>query len=134
MTSAKLKHLLHGFIRRAELYVLALGAERRCAMRLDRIGDRLVTMGSRINFLRSRIAGGLAGEAIDADRSLRAALKGLKEDIRGIRCQLVSTPKPQLSARLERAFARLAGIAEQTYCSADKLQWEIDEHDDRFAG
>ena len=134
MTSANIKHFFHEFLRRAELYMLALGSERRCALRLDRIADRLVTMGARINFLRERIDEGFAGEAIDTDLTLRASLKGLKEDIRGIRCQLVSMQGPQLSARLQRSFGRLAGIAEQTYSSADKLQWEIDEHDERFAG
>jgi hypothetical protein len=134
MTSANIKHVFHQFLKRAEHYLLALGAERRCAMRLDRIGDRLLAMGERINVLRERMDGGFVNEPVDADRTLRASLKGLKEDIRDVRCQLASMHTPQLGPRLQRAFARLAKIAEETYSSADKLQWQIDEHDMKFAG
>ena len=123
-------HVLDVF-RRAELAFASLGAERRCTVRLDSLGDRFSAMRERINLLRSRMLDDV-GEAIDSDYALRNALKGLKEDIREIRCQLAGMQSPQLSARLQRAFARLAGIAEQTYASADKLQWEIDEHDERF--
>lgn len=134
MTTANIKHLLQDFLRRAELYLVSLGAERRCALRLDRVSERLRFMGSRINMLRERMAGDGMDEPIDEDRALRDSLKGLKQDIRAIRCQLFSMQGPGLSARLQRAFARLSKIAEETYASADKLQWEIDEHDGKFAG
>lgn len=133
MTTANFKHLLHELQRRVELYLAALGAERRCALKLDRIGDRLLGMGSRINMLRERMQVGIVDEPVDDDGALRVSLKGLKEDIRGVRCQLFSMQGPGLSARLERAFARLNRIAEETYALADKLQWEIDEHDAKFA-
>lgn len=119
-------------LRRAEQALANLGAERRCALRLDRLGDRLGSMCERINLLRARMLEEV-GEAVDGDHALRAALKGLKEDVREIRCQLAGMQSAQLSARLQRAFARLGRIAEETYSSADKLQWEIDEHDQRFS-
>ena len=134
MLSGTIKHFIRDVqdvLRRAELFLLSLGAERRCAMRLDRVSDRLLCMGERINVLRARM-GGEVDEAIDADGMLRDSLKGLKEDIRGIRCQLAGMRRPQLSARMQRAFARLSKVAEDTYACADKLQWEIDEHDQRF--
>jgi hypothetical protein len=134
MLANTLKYLFGNVLevcRRAELALASLGAERRCALRLDRLGDRLNVMGARINLLRSRMLDEV-GEAIDTDHALRDALRGLKEDIREIRCQLAGMQSPQLSARLQRAFARLAKIAEATYASADQLQWEIDEHDQRF--
>jgi hypothetical protein len=134
MLAATIKNLLRDVLdvfRRAEQALASLGAERRCALRLDRLGDRLTTMGGKINQLRAHIADEV-GEAIDGDHALRSALKGLKEDIREIRCQLAGMQTPQLSARLQRAFARLGKIAEETYASADKLQWEIDEHDQKF--
>jgi hypothetical protein len=118
--------------RRAEQFLVSLGAERRCAMRLDRLSERLLAMGERIDMLRSRLRGGV-DEAIDADGALRDSLKGLKEDISGIRCQLGSMRKPQLGARLQRAFVRLGKVAAHTYARADKLQWEIDEHDQRYS-
>lgn len=135
MLSGTIKHFIRDVqdaFRRTELFLLSLGAERRCAMRLDRVSDRLLSMGARINVLRARMDGGEVAEAIDADGTLRDSLKGLKEDIRGIRCQLAGMRRPQLSARMQRAFGRLSRVAEDTYACADKLQWEIDEHDQRF--
>ena len=134
MLAATIKNLFRDLLeslRRAEMLLAALGAERRCAVRLDRLGDRLRVMGERINLLRSRMAEEL-GEAVDSDHALRNALKGLKEDIREIRLQLAGMASKHLSARLQRSFSSLGRIAEETYASADKLQWEIDEHDQRF--
>ena len=133
MSTANIKNLVQDFFRRWDSWLTSLGAERRCAVRLDRIADRLQSMGVRINLLRERMEGEI-DEPIDENRLLRESLKALKEDIREIRCQLFSMDKPQLSARLKRAFARLGRIAEATYSSADKLQWEIDEHDGKFTG
>lgn len=134
-TIGTIKHFIRDVLdvfRRAELMLAALGAERRCAMRLDGVSDRLLTMGARIDMMRSRMDGGV-DEAVDADGMLRDSLKGLKEDIGEIRCQLVGMRRPQLSARMQRAFTRLSKAAAETYASADKLQWEIDEHDQRFS-
>jgi hypothetical protein len=130
MLAATIRNVLEVF-RRIGPMLASLGAERRCALRLDRLGDRLCDMGARINLLRTRMAEEL-GEAVDSDHLLRDALKGLKQDIREIRLQLAGMQSAQLSARLQRAFCRLGKIAEETYSSADKLQWEIDEHDQRF--
>jgi len=135
MVNTTIKHVIRDVLdvfRRAELFLAALGAERRCAMRLDRVADRLASMGARIDTLRTRMDAGI-DEAVDADGMLRDSLKGLKEDIRGIRCQLSSMRRPQPSARMQRAFSHLSSVAAQTYASADKLQWEIDEHDERYA-
>jgi hypothetical protein len=137
MLSVNFKHLIrdvHDVFRRAELFLLAVGAERRCALRLERVADRLAGMAARINTLRARMDSGTVDEAIDLDGMLRDALKGLKDDIRGIRCQLAAMRRPQLSDRMQRAFARLSQVAESTYASADKLQWAIDEHDQRYPG
>lgn len=119
-------------IRRAQGFLIALGAERRCAMRLDRVADRLAAMGGRINELRLRMDGRGADEAIDSDFMLRDALRGLKEDIRNIRCQLAGIRVAELSRRMQRSFIRLTKIAEETYVNADRLQWEIADHDQRF--
>ena len=136
MANSTIKLLIRDVLdvfRRAELLLLALGAERRCAMRLDRVAERLDAMGTRIDMLRSRMDRGI-DEAVDADGMLRDSLRGLKEDIRGIRCQLAGMHSPRLSARMQRAFSNLSCVAAQTYASADKLQWQIDEHDESYAG
>ena len=132
MITVDIKHRMQDWLRRAQMALVALGAERRCAVKLDAISDRLGAMGERIGMLRARMDG-FIDEPVDADCTLRESLKGLKEDIRDIRCQLFSMDKPHVSARLKRAFSRLGRIAEQTYASADKLQWEIDEHDGKFS-
>jgi phage shock protein A len=131
MFAATLKLVIHELLelfRRGQLFLQSLGAERRCALRMDRVADRLAGMGARIDTLRARLQQEV-DQAIDADGMLRDSLRGLKEDIRGIRCQLAALRRPQLSARVQRAFARLSQVAEQTYASADRLQWEIEEHD-----
>lgn len=125
---------LLGLCKSVEDFLVAMGADRRCALRLDRLADKLSGMGERIQLLRSRISAGLMTETMDADFALRESLKGLKEDIRDIRCQLAAMHRPTLSGRMQRAFARLYRIAEETYASADKLQWEIAEHDQRLGG
>lgn len=135
MLGAPIKHFIRDLLdipRRAETWLQELGAERRCAVRLDTVADRLGVMGAKINMLRSRMDEGSMDEAVDADFQLRDALKELKEDIRGIRCQLAGMQAPQLGARLQRAFARLNKVAAETYSSADRLQWEIGEHDRHF--
>ena len=137
MLSATIKHVIRDLLdlfRRAELFLLSLGAERRCAMRLDRVADRLAAVGGRIKTLHARMASGALDEALDHDGMLRDALKGLKEDMRGVRCQLAEMGRAQLSERMQRAFARLGRVAEDTYACADRLQWEIDEHDQRYPG
>ncbi|NHZ78617.1 hypothetical protein F2P44_04870 [Massilia sp. CCM 8695] len=132
MLSATLKLLLREvsqIARRGRNSLLSLAQERRTALRLDRLADRLAGMGVKIDILRKRMNEGRLDEPLDADASLREALRGLKEDIRTVRCQLSALSGPRSSPRLQRAFARLAAIAEKTYAAADKLQWEIEAHD-----
>ncbi|MDQ1831654.1 hypothetical protein [Massilia scottii] len=134
MLSATLKLLLREvshIARRGRNTLISLAEERRTALRLDRLADRLAGMGCKIDILRKRMSDGRLDEPLDTDASLREALRGLKEDIRTVRCQLSALSGPRSSPRLQRAFARLAAIAEKTYAAADKLQWEIDAHDQR---
>ena len=136
MLTSAIRQVFNGVVdlrQRAERAMLALAAERRCALRLDRLSTRLVDMGERISLLRNRMEGG-GEETVDPEGELGAALKGFKEDIREIRRQLRMLEGPQQSARLQRAFSRLHGIAEQTYAGADQLQWEIVEHDGQLIG
>ena len=107
----------------------AMGAQRRCAMSLDAVGDRLLRMGGKINYLRMQITDGHVAGRVDSDGSLRGSLKGLKEDIRDIRRQLAGLQPPEANVRLQRAFARLSKIAEETYAAADRLQWQIEEYE-----
>ncbi len=134
MFSATLKSLFHGlfpFIQRVQDMLEALGAERRCAQRLDHLADRLLGMGKSIHALRQHLDQQRPDAELDTDFSLRNDLKTLKEEIREARCQLSCLQGTELPARLQRAYRRLSRIAEDTYAAADKLQWEIGEHSAR---
>jgi hypothetical protein len=134
MLSTTLKSLfreLFVFFQRFQDMLAALGAERRCAQRLDRLADRLLGMGESIDALRQRLHQQPLDAQLDADQSLRNGLKALKEEIREARCQLSCLQGADLPARQQRAYRRLSTIAEATYAAADKLQWEIDDHDTR---
>jgi hypothetical protein len=115
--------------RRLQESLAALGAQRRCAVRLDAVADRLLSMAARIERLHAHMNSGHISERMAADGSLRGSLKSHKEDIREIRCQLAGLQGPVNCARLLRAFARLSKVAEDTYAAADQLQWQIDEHE-----
>lgn len=132
MTIKIFAHGMSALMLRAEAALLSLGAQRRCAMRLDQIGLCLGKMGGKIDLLRTRMRQDALNEAIDPDFSLRESLCGLKGDIGDIRRQLASLQGPQRSARLQRAFARLNMVAEETYASATRLQWEIGQHDQQY--
>lgn len=118
--------------RRLEVMLISAAAQRRSARRLDALGDKLLRLHGKIESMRTHIVEEREGRAFDRDHSLRASLKGLKEDVGSIRCQLVSMQAGCSTPRLDRAFDRLTRIASQTYAAADKLQWEIDDHDGRL--
>ncbi|MES2152848.1 MAG: hypothetical protein V4508_23985 [Pseudomonadota bacterium] len=118
------------------LCLAPLMMEMRCARRLDSLAARLSRMRNKIDSLGARLQRGMVHEAIDADHSFRDALAGLKEEIRLVRCQLAwlsdAHRHGNMGVRLQRAFDNLHKVAEQTYAAADKLQWDIAEHDSRF--
>ena len=131
MFSATLKSLFHGLFpifQRVQDMLAALGAERRCAQRLDHLADRLLGMGKSIDALRQHLDRQRPDAELDADFSLRNDLRAFKEEIREARCQLSCLQGAELPARLQRAYHRLSKIAETTYAAADKLQWEIGEY------
>ncbi len=121
-------------VHRAADALAALGAQRRSARRLDRLGQRLIAMRSKIEQARELLSAGHAHGPFDADGGVRLSLKELKEEIRDIRLQLSQLRGPAVTPRLQRAFLQLGAIAESTYRAADQLQWEIDAHDSAFSG
>jgi hypothetical protein len=115
----------------------ALFVELRCARRIDALGRRLTRMQGKIGVMSAHVLSGDADAAVDADRNLRRMLAELKEDINAIRRDLAlwyarecrGRTGPKLAASIER----LNRIAANTYAAADRLEWEIDEHDGRYA-
>lgn len=112
--------------------LLALGAQRRCARDLDRLGARLTDLGAKIDTLRGYVKRHPLGDAVDADQSLRSALAGVKQQIQEIRRQLPAVQHELGSVRLQRACDALGQQARQTYASADRLELEIAAHDARI--
>ena len=83
---------LYCFVRRVEDALAEIGAERRCALRLDRLSDRLTGMGNKIDGLRARMLDIRVDAPMDQDCSLRDSLRLLKQDIR---CLLYTSPSPR---------------------------------------
>ena len=90
-------------------------------------------MGRKITSFEASLVAGAFREAVDADFSIRDMLKGLKEDIRTIRCEMSAVPPGSCvglgGQRLGAAIEQLQVVAQQTYVAADRLLWEIGEHD-----
>lgn len=108
----------------------------RCARRMESLADRLASMRRKISAFESSLIAGAFKEAVDADFSIREMLKGLKEDIRNIRCEMAAVPMASHRGfggqRLSAAIAQLHAVAEETYMAADRLLWEIGEHDLKY--
>lgn len=108
----------------------------RCARRMESLAVRLASMRRKINAFEASLASGAFREAVDADFTIREMLKGLKEDIRHIRCEMAAVPMASRTGfggqRLGSAIAHLHAVAEETYVAADRLLWEIGEHDLKY--
>jgi hypothetical protein len=122
---------------RRSLSPSALFVEMRCARRIDALSRRLTGMQGKIGTLSDHLlAGRMDGGAIDADRNLRRMLAELKVDLNGIRRDVahwhVHECRGRTGPRLEASIAHLNKIAADTYAAADRLEWEIEEHDGRY--
>jgi hypothetical protein len=105
--------------------------EARCARRMERMAARLSRMQGKILQFEKNLSEGCINQAIDADHGIREMLQGLKADIRTMRLEASSIRgmNRRCGLRLERALVRLHEVAEATYLAADRLLWEIEEHD-----
>lgn len=108
----------------------------RCARRIESLSARLTAMGRKITSFEASLVAGAFREAVDADFTIRTMLKGLKEDIRSIRCEMSAVPLESCAGlggqRLGAAIEQLQAVAQHTYLAADRLLWEIEEHDLRY--
>ena len=114
----------------------ALFIELRCARRIDAVSRRLLGMQAKIGRLSGHLLAGRLEGAVDADRSLRRMLSELKQDLGAIRRDLaiwhVKECRGRTGARLTNAIAQLNRVAAETYAAADRLEWEIVDHDSAF--
>lgn len=135
MLTLTIKLIIGSFLelrRRFGIVLMAATAERHGARKLDAMGDRLLRLHGKIERMREHMQQEGVAAPYDRDRSLRASLAGFKEDVGFIRCQLVQMQAGGSTARLDRAFDRVGQIAARAYAAADKLQWEIDDHDSQL--
>lgn len=110
--------------------------EFRCARRIDALSRRLTGMQRKIANMSAHVLSGGANGVVDADHSLRRMLAELKQDLNGVRRDLATWHARECRGRtgivLAAAIERLNRIAADTYLAADRLGWEIDEHDQRL--
>ncbi|MGZ5201493.1 MAG: hypothetical protein ACXWC4_17155 [Telluria sp.] len=114
----------------------ALFVEFRCARRIDALARRVGGMQQKIARMSAHVLSGRAGGAVDADRSLRRMLGELKLDLNGVRRDLATWHAKECRGRtgalLAASIERLNRIAAETYLAADRLEWEIEDHDRRY--
>jgi hypothetical protein len=110
--------------------------ELRCARRIEGLSRRLTGMQGKIAAMLAHVQSGSAGAAVDVDGSLRRMLAELKDDLNAIRRDLAMWHAKECHGRtgpvLSAAIARLNRIASDTFVAANKLEWEIAEHDRRY--
>ncbi|MFL6673117.1 MAG: hypothetical protein ACJ8LG_07495 [Massilia sp.] len=121
---------------RRSLSPSALFVELRCARRIDALSRRLVGMQGKIGTLSAHLLAGNMTAVVDSDRSLRRMLSELKTDLNAIRRDValwhVKECRGRTGPRLGASIAQLNRIASDTYAAADRLEWEIAEHDRLF--
>jgi hypothetical protein len=115
----------------------ALFVELRCARRIDALARRLTGMQGKIGAMSAHVLSGRAEGPVDADRNLRRMLSELRDDLNGIRRDLAAWHANECRGRtgalLSASIGRLNRIAADTYQAANRLEWEIEEHDARYA-
>jgi len=116
----------------------ALLVEWRCARRIDAMTGRLLRMRARIAALSGHLMSGALRGALDPDGTLAAMLADLKEETRTLRYQLaqwhVKECGGRAGQRLTTSMLTMNRVAAETHAAADRLTWEIVEHDARVTG
>ena len=132
MLTTIIKQLFSGVVRLHHLPA-ALMVQWRCARRIDAMTHRLLRMRAKIRALSGHVLSGALKDALDPDGTLATMLADLKEETRTLRYQLaqwhVKECKGRAGMRLKASMLVLNRIAAETYAAADRLAWEIVEHD-----
>lgn len=114
-----------------------LVVEMRCARRIDALSRRLAGMQGKIATLSGRLHAGGWECAVDPECSLRRMLGELKDDLSAIRRDLALWHANECRGRtgklLAEAIAQLNRVAADTYAAADRLVFDIEEHDRPYA-
>ena len=106
--------------------------ETRCARKVEALALRLTRMGGKIESLRAHVRAASYPDAVDSDTGFRVLLAELKQDMRALRCEVVTWQSERAviaSMRLQVALATIASISERVFTLADQLLWELAERD-----
>jgi hypothetical protein len=132
MLTIIIKQLFFG-VMRLHHWPASLMVQWRCAKRIDAMTHRLLRMRAKIKALSGHLMSGALQDALDPDGTLATMLSDLKEETRTLRYQLaqwhVRECKGKAGVRLRASMLVLNRIAAETYAAADRLAWEIVEHD-----
>jgi hypothetical protein len=132
MLTIIIKQLFFG-VMRLHHWPASLMVQWRCAKRIDAMTHRLLRMRAKIKALSGHLMSGTLQDALDPDGTLATMLSDLKEETRTLRYQLaqwhVRECKGKAGVRLRASMLVLNRIAAETYAAADRLAWEIVEHD-----
>lgn len=127
-----------GFTLRLQHWPASMLVQWRCAKRIDAMTHRLVRMRAKIRALSGHLMSGALKDALDPDGTLAGMLGDLKEETRTLRFQLAQWHlrecKGRAGVRLKASMLVLNRIAADTYAAADRLAWEIVEHDAAIPG
>ena len=122
-----------GFMLRPQHWPASFLVQWRCAKRIDTMTRRLLRMRAKIRALSGHLMSGALKDALDPDGTLAGMLGDLKEETRTLRFQLAQWHlrecKGRAGVRLKASMLVLNRIAADTYAAADRLAWEIVEHD-----
>lgn len=122
-----------GFLLRLHRLPASLLVQWRCANRIDAMTRRLLRMRAKIRAMSGHVMSGALKDALDPDGTLAGMLGDLKEETRTLRYQLaqwhINECKGRAGVRLKASMLVLNRIAADTYAAADRLAWEIVEHD-----
>jgi hypothetical protein len=132
MLTTIIKQLFFGVVR-LHYWPASLLVQWRCAKRIDAMTHRLLRMRAKIRALSGHLMSGALQDALDPDGTLATMLGDLKEETRTLRYQLAQWHlrecKGKAGVRLRASMLVLNRIAAETYAAADRLAWEIVEHD-----
>ena len=127
-----------GFMLRLQHWPASILVQWRCAKRIDAMTRRLLRMRAKILALSCHLMSGALKYALDPDGTLAGMLGDLKEETRTLRFQLahwhLRECKGRAGVRLKASMLVLNRIAAETYAAADRLAWEIVEHDATIPG
>ncbi len=118
----------------AQTVDLAEGDQRQLNIRDFENASRVVSAQRlRLEHQVTKVRATLTPDILDPEMAIHGRLEKMKESLRIVRRRILDLQQEERqlpnSLKLQQAIADLRNITEETYTTANKLQWEIAEHD-----